>query len=345
MAHARESRSLPGNGGKRMEEGEGMGPGMFGSLLPEVRDVVRREAPRDWPELRLALGPVVDQPLGPRPTLPLAACAAVGGEPRAAREVAAAWEVVAQAGGILDDLQDGDRCGLGARVGPGRAFNFSAALLAYGALLLSRAPLPSHRVLALQGEFHRETLHLLAGQDLDLTGRTGTLEGYWATITGKTARAFAWACGAGARCGTDDLAAVDACRGFGLHLGLALQVLDDLQGVWEPVGKGDLHAGKITLPLLYGLEMVHPGRDELREMVRERRLREEAGRVVELLDAIGTREFLVWTALQERDRSLAALAPLRPAGGPYPPGVEALEDYATMILRHAGGMAGMEATP
>ncbi len=328
-----------------MDEGAGVGFGMFGDLLPEVREVVRREAPRDWPELRRVLGPVADHPLGPRPTLPLAACAAVGGDPRAAREVAATWEVVAQAGGILDDLQDGDRSGLGARVGPGRAFNFSAALLAYGALLLSRLPLPPLRVLALQREFHRETLHLLAGQDLDLTGKTATLDDYWATITGKTARAFAWACGAGARCGTEDPAAVDACRGFGLHLGLALQVLDDLQGIWEPVGRGDLHAGKVTLPLLYGLEMDHPGREELQEMVRERRLPEEAGRVVELLDAIGTREFLVWTALQERERSLAALAPLRTAGDPHPSGVEALVDYATMILRHAGGIAGMEATP
>lgn len=307
--------------------------------------MVRRGAPRDWPELRQVLGSVGAHPLGPRPTLPLAACAAVGGDPRAAREAAAAWEVLAQAGGILDDLQDGDRSGLGAQVGPGRAFNFSAALLAYGALLLSRAPLPPHRALALQQEFHRETLHLLAGQDLDLTGRTDTLDDYWATIAGKTARAFAWACGAGARCGTDDLAAVDACRRFGLHLGLALQVLDDLQGIWEPVGRGDLHAGKITLPLLYGLEMDHPGREELRGMLQEGRLQKEARRVVELLDAIGTREFLVWTALQERERSLAALAPLKAAGSPDHPGVGALEDYATMILRRAGEIAGMEVTP
>jgi len=296
-------------------------------LLPEVRAYVRRHLPAEWPDLTHALGAVVDGPCGPRPLLPLAACAAVGGEARRAVPVAAAWEVAFVAGGILDDLQDQDREAVWSSVGEGRAFNFSAALFAFAPKLLVEAPWPDSRVVAVCRSFHEETMHLFAGQDRDLRGETRTLDDYWLTIGTKTANAFAWACGAGALCGCEEPELVRACRAYGYHLGLALQILDDFQGLWEPVGTGDLANGKVTLPLLYGLSVEHGWREELQAIADGEELAAEAERVRKILDEIGARDYVVWVCLQERDRALAALERC-----PGATGVTVLTAYATTIF-------------
>ena len=135
---------------------------------------------------------------------------------------------------------DRDRSALWSLVGEARAFNFSSALHAFAAKLLVEAPWPATQVRTICRTFHEETIRLFAGQDRDLCGETRTLDDYWRTIGAKTANAFAWACGAGALCGSDDPDLVRACRNYGYHLGLALQVLDDFQGFWEPVGSGAL---------------------------------------------------------------------------------------------------------
>jgi geranylgeranyl diphosphate synthase, type I len=300
-------------------------------LLTEVRAYVREHIPAGWPDLAGALGGLVEGPSGPRPLLPLAACAAVGGEAREAVPVAAAWEVAFVAGGILDDLQDQDRAAMWSILGEARAFNFSAALFAFAPKLLIEAPWPDVRVLALCRSFHEETVQLFAGQDRDLRGETRTLDDYWLTIGTKTANAFAWACGAGALCGSDDPELVRSCRTYGYHLGLALQVFDDFQGLWEPVGTSDLANGKVTLPLLYGLWLEHSRREELRSVVAGGRLAAEEERVREILDGIGARDYLVWVALQERDRAVAALERC-----PGVAGVTALSAYATTIFARMG---------
>lgn len=301
---------------------------IFQKVLPDVRDYIRRHLPPDWPDLRAVLSCVVDYSLGPRPLLPLAGCAAVGGDAHDAVPVAAAWTVIFLSGGILDDLQDKDRDdALWANVGDARAFNFSAALLALSGMLLAEAPWSAGRYWMINRTFHQETMRLMAGQDRDLCGETRTLDDYWRTIGSKTANAFAWACQAGALCGTEDLILIEACRKYGYHLGLALQIFDDFQGLWEPVGLGDLACGKITLPVIFGLSVAHERREELNSLVNSGQMAVAANRVREILDSIHTRDFMVWAALQERERALTALA-LCPGNA----GVTALSAYVTVMF-------------
>jgi len=82
---------------------------------------------------------------------------------------------------------------------------------------------------------------------------------YMEIITGKTAELISAACACGAIIsGADDRAAGHLGQ-FGLKIGLAFQIVDDLldyisfeEELGKPVGN-DLREGKITLPLIYAL--------------------------------------------------------------------------------------------
>jgi geranylgeranyl diphosphate synthase, type I len=266
----------------------------------------------------------------------LASCAAVGGDPEVAVPAAAAWEVLNLGIRILDDLQDQDTAdGLWARVGVPRAFNFSAALYAFCNELLVRAAWPAEQYRAISRTFTLEAMRLAAGQDQDLRGETHTVDDYWRTIKDKNASAFALACAAGSLCGTGVPTLVEACRTFGNHLGLALQLFDDFEGLWEPSGRGDLEMGKITLPVLYGLGVEHDRRDELRRLVYDGDTAAHADRVRAILDGIHAREFVIWTALQEREQAIAALAPC-----PGKVGISALKAYVTAIFARIENVLG-----
>ena len=83
--------------------------------------------------------------------------------------------------------------------------------------------------------------------------------GYLSVVDGKTASLFAWCGRAGARlAGAGQLA--EALGAYGLHLGRAFQIVDDVLDVeGDPCALGksvlsDLREGKLTLPVLYALE-------------------------------------------------------------------------------------------
>lgn len=89
-----------------------------------------------------------------------------------------------------------------------------------------------------------------------------TLEAYYQRIAAKTAALFQFCCAGGAIAGgaiTDGAAAdlLATLREFGLHLGLAFQIRDDLMdwcGEPEQLGKpghNDISQGTITLPLIF----------------------------------------------------------------------------------------------
>lgn len=249
--------------------------------------------------------------LPPPVLLPFASAAVVGGEPARAVSVAAAFGFLLFAIRWFDDAQDHDRDdALWALVGPARATNFAAGALNLAWRTLAEdAAVPRSALVA----FGEETTALARGQDDDLLGfETVSLEAYWRRMVEKSGACFAMACRLGALAAQADRNTAAPLADFGRHLGIMVQILDDLDGAFHPLGKGDLASGKVTLPLLYALQVEHAGRDELRRIVREGRLASAAERARELLDATDTREFLVWSAFEERDRAFAALAALGP---------------------------------
>jgi len=79
---------------------------------------------------------------------------------------------------------------------------------------------------------------------------------YLAVIRGKTAELFAAACEVGAVLGQRPKAEQSACRGYGMNLGIAFQLVDDALdygGSQAKLGKNvgdDFREGKITLPIV-----------------------------------------------------------------------------------------------
>ena len=308
----------------------------FKELYPAVRERIREHLPPDWPEIERAMSTMLSG-LPPLAVLPLASAAATGGEPTRAIPFTAAWVVFNVAYRLLDDLQDQDRPdGYWAELGVPRASNVATALVLLGFELMGDNPWSKERERGIRELFCAEAMRVAAGQDRDLRGETHTLEAYWQTIEDKNARIYAVACACGALSACDEPALVEACHRYGFHLGLALQVFDDLQGLWAPEGEGDLAMGKITYPILYGLNHEHDRRDELQALVDRGRLGEEQERVREILDQIETRQFMAWTALQERDQALTALAPC-----PGQLGKQALTAFANVFFAHLDRVAGL----
>ncbi|HEU4780776.1 MAG TPA: polyprenyl synthetase family protein [Steroidobacteraceae bacterium] len=281
------------------------------ALLPAIRmEITRIARATGWGDFEHQVERHLTLPrLPPHVFLPLACARATGGDPRAAIPVAVACGYLMLALRWFDDAQDRDRrqslCG---EIGAARATNMAAAALtlAWQALGEDRSQVP-----AVRESFGRHTVALARGQDRDLiSGVPDSIEEYWTLMREKTGAALALACEMGAWAGgsCDDAGAAALAR-FGEHAGVLIQILDDLDGTFLPDGMGDLRAGKVTLPVLYGLAIEHEALDELADIVYSGGLRMSADRVREILDCFDTREFLVWAAFEERRQALALVTP------------------------------------
>jgi geranylgeranyl pyrophosphate synthase len=296
-----------------------------------VRERLEATLHGSWEELeRQVRGCLLDHPLPPSLVLPLASCAAAGGDPGRAAPIGAACAFLLLALRWFDDVQDRDRAdGLWATVGPGRATNLAAAALTLAwKVLLNEPTVPR----AVQRAFADACLTLARGQDRDIAGGRGTIDDYLEMIRQKTGAAYAFACRAGAMMADAPPTLGESCATYGEHLGTLLQILDDAEGVFLPNGKGDLALGKVTLPIIYALAVDHSAREELARIVEDGSLSSRAGRVLEILDEIDTRSFLLWAALQRRRQALVALSGLTAEDDLRRQGCETLELLIDAVL-------------
>jgi octaprenyl-diphosphate synthase len=96
-----------------------------------------------------------------------------------------------------------------------------------------------------------EVMQLSAAKDTQTSE-----DDYLAVIRAKTAALFGAACEVGAILGGRSKAEVAACRGYGVNLGIAFQLIDDALdygGTAAKLGKNvgdDFREGKITLPVV-----------------------------------------------------------------------------------------------
>ncbi len=89
-----------------------------------------------------------------------------------------------------------------------------------------------------------------------------TPENYYSIIDGKTAGPFATACACAAIVAGASDEVVYSLEEFGWEVGRAFQLVDDLLDLTgdENMGKprgGDVHEGKMTLPIIHALTMLH----------------------------------------------------------------------------------------
>lgn len=271
-----------------------------------------------------------------RPLLCLMACEAVGGNPADAIPAAAAVEILHNFSLVHDDIEDGDetrrhRPTLWALWGVPQAINVGDGMfaLAFSALLRAgrsekgdaASPLDFDRTLAATERFARICVALTEGQHLDLSfeERTDvTVADYLQMIQGKTAALIAGSSALGAFIGGADARQVECLDRFGLNVGLAFQIQDDILGIWgDPAVTGkaagnDILRRKKSLPLIYALEHAAAA-SLLRSLWRDDVDEESLPAVLSCLDEVNAKG---WTEEKLRHYHSEGLRALRDALGP-----------------------------
>jgi len=125
--------------------------------------------------------------------------------------------------------------------------------------------------LSLCAALNDASARMVEGQFLELTHTHNwqiRKEDYMEIIASKTGALMSAACACGGILSGADQETVDCLGRFGLNLGVAFQLVDDLldytatqEEFGKPVGK-DLKEGKITLPLIYTLASLDRGEAE-----------------------------------------------------------------------------------
>ena len=217
-----------------------------------------------------------------RPAMVLMACQACGGQEIVALPAAAAMEMVHTYSLIHDDLpaMDNDdlRRGLPTNhkvFGDGIAILAGDALLTYAFDVLARHVQKDRlvRQLVLELSHAAGGAGMIGGQVADLLnqGKRGSLETVSYIHTHKTAVMFRAAARMGASCADATPERIDLLGDYGLKLGLAFQIIDDLldeSSSAREMGKHtqkDRAAGKLTYPAVVGHEESRRHADELLE--------------------------------------------------------------------------------
>jgi geranylgeranyl diphosphate synthase type I len=256
-----------------------------------------------------------------RPVLCLMACEAVGGRVAHALPAAAAIELVHNFSLIHDDIEDASptrrhRETVWRIWGVPQAINcgdglYTVAYLKLGQL--SARGVPLHRALTAQRLLAETCLALTEGQYMDMSFEDEAeidLDRYLSMIRRKSATLIASSTQLGAYLGGGDPQAVDAYREFGLNLGMAFQVIDDILGIWgteEVTGKSaatDVLSRKKTLPVVFAL-----GDPALQALyAREQLGEEDVPAVIEILERAGARAYAEGMARSYSEQALGHLA-------------------------------------
>jgi geranylgeranyl pyrophosphate synthase len=200
-----------------------------------------------------------------RPVLGLLAYDLAGGDNREeAMDFAVATELIHTATLIHDDIYDGSKLRRGVQTlhekhGLDHAIIAGDFLFVMGFGLGGRYEEKIVRIMA-------ETCAGIAAGELKqiqhISDLSTTPEDYYEIIRGKTATPFASGC----ECAAIVAGATDAetlyLREFGMELGIAFQLVDDILDLTgdERMGKPrgtDVHEGKMTLPIIHALTLLH----------------------------------------------------------------------------------------
>jgi geranylgeranyl diphosphate synthase type I len=219
-----------------------------------------------------------------RANLALLTCEAFGRRYADAIWAAVAVELAHNFSLVFDDIQDGDELRRGRAAvwkvwGAPQAINAGAALQALVPKAIAELMPPRHleRLAPALRVVSEATLQLCRGQvmDLEFEQRVDvSVDEYLQMIELKTAGLFACAARLGALAAGAGEAASERAADFGRHLGMAFQIIDDIQGIWgssaqtgKPEGS-DLRNGKKTLPTLVALKAgPAAGRRQLRVLL------------------------------------------------------------------------------
>lgn len=259
-----------------------------------------------------------------RPLFLLLCAEASGGNWTSALPAAASVELLHNFSLIHDDIQDSSDIRHGRATvwrvwGVANAINAGDAMftLAYRALeLLDISPALLIKILRI---FNITNVELTRGQHLDMRfekQHSVSLEEYISMIKGKSAALLATSAQLGALIGCGDEEIANFYSEFGLNLGIAFQIHDDILGIWgdaSVTGKStatDIVSRKKSLPILFGLEKSV----ELATLYQKDVFSEDdVNYIVGLLNTIGAKEYAIEQEKAYYDRAMLVLEKTSPS--------------------------------
>jgi geranylgeranyl diphosphate synthase type I len=260
-----------------------------------------------------------------RPILLLLCAEAVGGSYQTALPAAAAVELLHNFSLVHDDIEDDSPTRHGRPTvwtlwGRANAINAGDALFALAYSAMQRLAIPAEIAVKVWGIFNATNIELTRGQHMDMRferQESCSVDEYLSMIRGKSAALVSACAQMGALIGSGDDETAAHFAEFGLNLGLAFQVRDDILGIWgDPAVTGksaatDILARKKSLPVVCGLlrsaqlgELY--GRDEFGQ--------DEVSAAVGILDAVGAQTFAVEYESRYYRAALEALERADPKG-------------------------------
>lgn len=273
-----------------------------------------------------------------RPALVVMASRAFEGVRKRSLEVACAIEMTHGASLLHDDVVDDTRMRRG-QATVGAYWNNKVAVM-MGDYLFVRSLLEMCRddnmlLLTLLSE---ATGRMVLGQIREIEEQDNfdiSLEDYLFIIQEKTAALLAVSSRCGAIIGRAPARSVEKMTEYGLYLGMAFQIVDDVLDFWgdeeqlgKPVGS-DLSERKFTLPFIHTMQTVSPDmRLKLRELVESqpRKMgRRVLRKILAIMEQAGARETSMQMAAAYCERARLALREARPQAGADD--LEALLDY------------------
>jgi geranylgeranyl diphosphate synthase type I len=277
---------------------------------------------------------------GVRATLALLAAQATGRSPAAGLPAAVAVELLHNYSLVHDDVMDGDRLRRH-RPTVWAAFGQAQAILAGDAMLGLAAEVLAETGSAWAVQCLMSTSRrLICGQGADLAfehQRSVTLPACIRMAQDKTGALLACSASLGVVVAGGSVPLACQLATFGMHLGLAFQLTDDLLGIWgdpEVTGKpvlSDLRVHKKTLPVVAALCSPTPAGRRLRDAYLAQRMftESELADIAALVDAAGGRAWAEEMALAELAAALAVLDSLELGGAV----LADLRDLAVQLAR------------
>jgi len=258
-----------------------------------------------------------------RPLLVLLSARAFQHEKQRHVELAAAIELIHTATLLHDDVVDSSTLRRGHETANSIWGNEASVLV--GDFLYSRAfqLIVKLQHLPILNIFSNATNLIAEGEVLQLINchNPDTTEAsYFEVITRKTAKLFEVATQAGAALSTENTAYLTAMQQYGLNLGIAYQLIDDVldySASAEQTGKNmgnDLAEGKPTLPLIYALTQGATHEVSLLRRAIETGSATELTTIVKIIESTGAIEYTANAAKQyaKQARDVLTLIPESP---------------------------------
>ncbi len=175
-----------------------------------------------------------------------------------------------------------------------------------------------------------EVIHAYKSGDFDISETE-----YLKIIRFKTGKLITASCTLGAHLGTTDPEQIEALTGYGQHIGVAFQIVDDVLDFAQnsdKLGKntfGDLREGKLTFPIIYARSVCNDDEKQMLEKVVNPNIDETAAIafVESLFQRYRVETYCLKVAQDYADRAKAALATF-----PETPARIALQQLANYVV-------------